>query len=490
MSVIDFKSCAIVHLPYLAVIQPKKTTPAKRGHRRVNSNPSASAFTNTRYLRKEKLSNTPSSPVARLVDQNSRIPKSAFSTPRRPPTSQPRTPMTWNGVVSYGAHQRIAPNSMMNHQSPFDQRSPRSHYSYDRHPDQRRYSGTQQHGHPHSSSENYYEGHHRPWDSYGSTDQSHENTFHSTTTHPDSMPSLSPHAGRHSSSQSSSLSSPPSGPLPPGSHQFSPAGYRSRPHPHDWSPRRMSRHQKYPHSAPHRLHHPGSPSAQWKSGRYVLNVGYPNTNTTNDSSLSVPFLGEEGSNPQRHRVLLAPRPRPLYFQTAPEPSNDLAPDFEPPQLSPREKRKHNESEDTTKMETDEDVSSSQFRKSESPCPPGEEKKMEEKEETIPRTVVSAKEAEPPKSMLVETEERSKISSPRQDPIKPSASLSSGQFAHENSIKKEEEQEFENPPDVLAVEDIAMSPIPFEGEDPSTLMELPENILTLPISPCGPNDSPA
>ncbi len=34
----------------------------------------------------------------------------------------------------------------------------------------------------------------------------------------------------------------------------------------------------------------------------------------------------------------------------------------------------------------------------------------------------------------------------------------------------------------------LSPLPFDQhEDPSSLMELPENILSLPISPCGPND---
>ena len=34
----------------------------------------------------------------------------------------------------------------------------------------------------------------------------------------------------------------------------------------------------------------------------------------------------------------------------------------------------------------------------------------------------------------------------------------------------------------------LSPLPYDQhEDPSSLMELPENILSLPISPCGPND---
>jgi hypothetical protein len=40
-----------------------------------------------------------------------------------------------------------------------------------------------------------------------------------------------------------------------------------------------------------------------------------------------------------------------------------------------------------------------------------------------------------------------------------------------------------------VDEIAMSPIPMEREDPTTLMELPDNLLTLPISPCGPHDDP-
>jgi hypothetical protein len=39
----------------------------------------------------------------------------------------------------------------------------------------------------------------------------------------------------------------------------------------------------------------------------------------------------------------------------------------------------------------------------------------------------------------------------------------------------------------AMDDISMSPIPFDHEDPTTLMELPENILKIPISPCGPHD---
>jgi hypothetical protein len=40
-----------------------------------------------------------------------------------------------------------------------------------------------------------------------------------------------------------------------------------------------------------------------------------------------------------------------------------------------------------------------------------------------------------------------------------------------------------------VDDIPMSPIAYDREDPISLMDLPDNLLSLPISPCGPNDDP-
>lgn len=57
-------------------------------------------------------------------------------------------------------------------------------------------------------------------------------------------------------------------------------------------------------------------------------------------------------------------------------------------------------------------------------------------------------------------------------------------------KEDEMYPFDGTESDPAVDDIAMSPIPFDREDPATLMELPEDIMTLPISPCGPNDDPA
>ena len=41
----------------------------------------------------------------------------------------------------------------------------------------------------------------------------------------------------------------------------------------------------------------------------------------------------------------------------------------------------------------------------------------------------------------------------------------------------------------AVADIPMSPLPYDQEDPGSLMDLPANLLCMPISACGPNDDP-
>ena len=45
-------------------------------------------------------------------------------------------------------------------------------------------------------------------------------------------------------------------------------------------------------------------------------------------------------------------------------------------------------------------------------------------------------------------------------------------------------------DAQAVDDIGVSPIFFDREDPVTLMDLPDDILALPIESCGPHDDPA
>jgi hypothetical protein len=56
------------------------------------------------------------------------------------------------------------------------------------------------------------------------------------------------------------------------------------------------------------------------------------------------------------------------------------------------------------------------------------------------------------------------------------------YPHDSSVD-DDDPAAEN----TSVDEIQMSPIPFDREDPTSLMELPENIMILPISPCGPYD---
>lgn len=57
----------------------------------------------------------------------------------------------------------------------------------------------------------------------------------------------------------------------------------------------------------------------------------------------------------------------------------------------------------------------------------------------------------------------------------------------NDVAKGEDDQSEG---AQAVDDIAMSPIPYDREDPMTLLDLPDDLLALPISACGPHDDPA
>jgi hypothetical protein len=49
---------------------------------------------------------------------------------------------------------------------------------------------------------------------------------------------------------------------------------------------------------------------------------------------------------------------------------------------------------------------------------------------------------------------------------------------------------DDPAGYVEYDDIEMSPLPYDGhEDPTTLLELPANLLKIPISPVGPQDQP-
>lgn len=62
--------------------------------------------------------------------------------------------------------------------------------------------------------------------------------------------------------------------------------------------------------------------------------------------------------------------------------------------------------------------------------------------------------------------------------------------NESETKQKLKEEDDHSEEAQAVDDIAMSPISYNREDPVTLMDLPEDILALPIEPYGPHDDPA
>jgi hypothetical protein len=123
----------------------------------------------------------------------------------------------------------------------------------------------------------------------------------------------------------------------------------------------------------------------------------------------------------------------------------------------------------------------------------EEKKseVEDKEDLAPYPLLP--ESSMP-SASIKLKPRERTSSPPKRRIEEDEHRRSpGAFLREDPSEEKEEEmyPYDGTEDNPAMEDIAMSPIPFDHrEDPVTLMELPEDIMTLPISPCGPNDDPA
>lgn len=183
----------------------------------------------------------------------------------------------------------------------------------------------------------------------------------------------------------------------------------------------------------------------------------------------------------------------MYDQTHPRaPPSDLAPDFAPPPRSPRFSREITSCREQEPKDGDDqdhgDALMPSFRASQG-SPSGEEKKMDDNKVSVVLAVV-AKKKERGSRAGVSLKPRPCYSYTIGD-----EELAKGTSSADDSLMHEEEPEKkkldchkteENP----AVEDIVMSPIPFDREDPTTLMELPENILTLPISAFGPNDEPS
>ena len=64
---------------------------------------------------------------------------------------------------------------------------------------------------------------------------------------------------------------------------------------------------------------------------------------------------------------------------------------------------------------------------------------------------------------------------------------SGPDKVKSSQDEDDQQSHHSNLEAECVDDIPMSPLPYDREDPVSLMALPDDIMTLPISPCGPHD---
>ncbi|KAL3940707.1 MAG: hypothetical protein SGBAC_004803 [Bacillariaceae sp.] len=202
------------------------------------------------------------------------------------------------------------------------------------------------------------------------------------------------------------------------------------------------------------------------------------------SGLSVPALGGETSDAMPTRVLLAPRSRRQIENTPSRPPRCHASDFAPPPPSPRMSREaiqvDSEKVQIMHSESKRNDLAHAFRQSQS-SPIGEEKKTDDsKPSATDPSHRNQNESFLPLAFSLRArrcspysqdnkEELKKTNFPKLEPLETPSTPTQSEFTTEPT-------EAGN----------AMSPV---RENPKTLMEVPENILTLPISPFGPNDGP-
>lgn len=450
-----------------SIIQ-SRTSIAKRGHRRVHSNPSARNHWRGKVVRGEY---DAEAPVANFsVAHSYAPPMSPCSTPVRQQISYPSTPKTWSGRSTLSEGSNL--DGLHHHHSHHET------FCYQ----------DMNHGEPKEQLYRYPDTPKRWSDQWGTCDTRHSRHA-PLLKYPLSAPAVC-----HSWSPTEPYHHPPT--LPP-RHQFSPAGYRLQPHPADWAPRMSPRRKEYLHS-PHRrsynhTYHPVTQN-EWQNQSPCshdphISSRVHHLQTAKDvssSSLSVPALGGETNDSMPTRVLLAPRSRRQIGNHPTRPPKYQASDFAPPPSSSRLSREAISVETATgqRIYTGREFERSDltqpFRESEA-SPVNEEKKSDDNkvnstDSTIPKPdgifLPSAFLLKPrrcsPYSQGNEDEMKS-IESPKIEPLETSSNATTEKFAEK-----------------AAIDSVVMSPV---RENPKTLMEVPENILTLPISPFGPNDDP-
>eukprot|EP00934_Nitzschia_sp_Nitz4_P008083 Nitzschia sp. Nitz4//scaffold8_size234185//9733//12128//NITZ4_001229-RA/size234185-processed-gene-0.251-mRNA-1//1//CDS//3329559722//8073//frame0 len=488
----------------LKVVKKAKPQHIKKGHRRTLSNPcvgSASAKAN----RKSPPVHPPS-PMTRFGNSSYHHPPLTPQTPASiHPASHPNSPMTWGAGAPY--HGRESPRTVGSAPltySPYEHTHPSPGV-----PTQRSYGGPQYLSSPSSHHHYYYSPSHEgsgppyqphSWSSYGYSAAEHSSEgghFRYPSRRPPAhhqYPRHHHHPGMPTTHRPPRSSSPPRsplprGPLPPGRHQFSPAGYRGAPQYYD-SPAHEAPHSEgingegsswYPRSAPTGSEYPSSWRSPHTHPQYGSPApsGYPTSCSSSSTSwLSVPSLGSEAKHSSKSH--LSPRtlltPRASAFSRTPEwPNPTDHVHFKPPTPSHLMKERYPDMDDSANRAS----------------PPGEEKKSEYEKDEFKghfHHVDRPGDAPSPHSHTptpVKMEAHTQHKSPKRESPPAAAADAQGKGSDFTPQAEEEDDAMDTP--MTPVEDIAMSPIPLDREDPTTLMALPENILSLPISPCGPND---
>lgn len=220
-------------------------------------------------------------------------------------------------------------------------------------------------------------------------------------------------------------------------------------------------------------------------------------NNETSGGLSVPCLGGEGRSSHERfspKLHLAPRlNRPIIWESRapPRPPKYSPQDFRPPTpISPQYQRfdknasYYNRSPVEEKISSDIDkiVSSQQAIKD--MLNPKERRTLSS---SGFKPIITKSRSSPDQEEI--TRKCNENGAKTEDGREPRASPGGILTIKENKVDGVVEGDDDQSDEAQAVDDIAMSPIPYDREDPVTLMDLPDDILALPISPCGPHDDP-
>lgn len=215
----------------------------------------------------------------------------------------------------------------------------------------------------------------------------------------------------------------------------------------------------------------------------------------------MPCLGGEGKprtsrfSPKLHLAPRSNRPMVRGSGAPPRPPSYSPRDFRPPTpVSPRYQRSNEDSSYYHYSHTEEEKKTSDVDKVARYQESSEDMMGQKTQRSLSSSRPEPMKTESRSSPDQEEIERECIGYGIKNQDKCESRASPGGFhaIHEKDIQqrmKLEDDQSESE-EAQAVDDIEMSPICYDREDPITLLDLPDDILALPISPCGPHDDPA